>query len=65
VRLRPVLLTATTASLAVLPIALGFGAGSELQQPMAVVLIGGLVTSTVLTVLVLPVLLHLQLRRRG
>lgn len=65
VRLRPVLLTATTASLAVLPIALGFGAGSELQQPMAVVLIGGLVTSTVLTVVVLPVLLHLHFRRSG
>lgn len=65
VRLRPVLLTAATASLAVLPIALGFGAGSELQQPMAVVLIGGLVTSTVLTVLVLPVLLHFQLAREG
>lgn len=65
VRLRPVLLTAATASLAVLPLALGFGAGSELQQPMAVVLIGGLVTSTVLTVLVLPVLLHHQLGRRG
>lgn len=64
VRFRPVLMTASAASLAVLPVALGYGAGSELQQPMAVVLIGGLVTSTLLTLLVLPLLLRPSLARR-
>jgi cobalt-zinc-cadmium resistance protein CzcA len=54
VRLRPVLMTAASASLAVLPLAIGFGAGAELQQPMAVALVGGLVTSTLLTLVVLP-----------
>ena len=59
VRLRPVLMTAASASLAVLPLAVGFGAGAELQQPMAIVLIGGLVTSTLLTLLLLPALYRL------
>jgi cobalt-zinc-cadmium resistance protein CzcA len=56
VRLRPVLMTALAASLAVLPLALGYGAGAEMQQPLAIVLIGGLVTSTLLTLLVIPAL---------
>jgi cobalt-zinc-cadmium resistance protein CzcA len=56
VRLRPVLMTAASASLAVLPLAIGVGAGAELQQPMAVVLVGGLITSTLLTLLLLPAL---------
>ncbi len=56
IRLRPVLMTALAASLAVLPLALGYGAGAEMQQPLAVVLIGGLVTSTLLTLLVIPAL---------
>jgi cobalt-zinc-cadmium resistance protein CzcA len=56
VRLRPVLLTAASASLAVLPLAIGFGAGAELQQPMAVALVGGVITSTLLTLVVLPAL---------
>jgi cobalt-zinc-cadmium resistance protein CzcA len=56
VRLRPVLMTAASASLAVLPLAVGFGAGAELQQPMAVVLVGGLITSTLLTLVLLPAL---------
>jgi len=56
VRLRPVLLTAASASLAVLPLAIGFGAGAELQQPMAIALVGGVVTSTLLTLVVLPAL---------
>lgn len=54
VRFRPVLMTALAASLAVLPLALGYGAGAEMQQPLAIVLIGGLVTSTLLTLLVIP-----------
>jgi cobalt-zinc-cadmium resistance protein CzcA len=61
VRLRPVLMTTASASLAVLPLAVGFGAGAELQQPMAVVLIGGLVTSTLLTLLLLPALYRLTM----
>jgi cobalt-zinc-cadmium resistance protein CzcA len=56
VRLRPVLMTAASASLAVLPLAVGIGAGAELQRPMAVVLVGGLITSTLLTLVLLPAL---------
>lgn len=65
VRLRPVLMTAASASLAVLPLAVGFGAGAELQQPMAIVLIGGLVTSTLLTLLLLPALYRLTVTTRS
>jgi Cu/Ag efflux pump CusA len=55
-RMRPVLMTAASAGLGVLPIAIGWGAGAELQQPMAIALIGGLVTSTILTLIALPAL---------
>lgn len=55
-RMRPVLMTAAAASLGVLPIAVGWGAGAELQQPMAIALIGGLITSTILTLVALPAL---------
>lgn len=55
-RMRPVLMTAASAGLGVLPIAVGWGAGAELQQPMAVALIGGLITSTILTLVALPAL---------
>jgi heavy metal efflux system protein len=55
-RMRPVLMTAASAGLGVLPIAVGWGAGAELQQPMAVALIGGLITSTILTLVTLPAL---------
>ena len=55
-RMRPVLMTAASAGLGVLPIAIGFGAGAELQRPMAIALIGGLVTSTILTLVALPAL---------
>lgn len=56
-RLRPVLMTAAVASLGFLPMALSTSAGGEVQQPLATVVIGGLVTSTLLTLLVLPALL--------
>ena len=56
VRLRPVLMTATVASLGFLPMALSNTAGAEVQKPLATVVIGGLVTSTILTLVVLPVL---------
>ncbi|HSR50338.1 MAG TPA: CusA/CzcA family heavy metal efflux RND transporter [Acidobacteriota bacterium] len=53
-RLRPVLMTATVASLGLLPMALSTSTGAEVQRPLATVVIGGLVTSTLLTLLVLP-----------
>lgn len=55
-RLRPVLMTAAVASLGFLPMALSQGAGAEVQRPLATVVIGGLVTATLLTLFVLPVL---------
>jgi cobalt-zinc-cadmium resistance protein CzcA len=54
VRLRPVLTTALVASLGFLPMALATGAGAEVQKPLATVVIGGLMSSTLLTLLVLP-----------
>jgi heavy metal efflux system protein len=54
VRLRPILMTALVASLGFLPRALATGAGAEVQKPLATVVIGGLVTSTLLTLVVLP-----------
>lgn len=53
-RLRPVLMTALTSALGLMPILLSSGIGSEIQQPLAVVIIGGLFSSTALTLLVLP-----------
>ncbi|NPA25274.1 MAG: efflux RND transporter permease subunit, partial [Deltaproteobacteria bacterium] len=55
-RLRPVLMTAITTALGLVPLWLSAGAGSEVQRPLATVVIGGLVTSTVLTMLVIPAL---------
>ena len=54
-RLRPILMTTGATILGMLPIALGFGAGAELRAPMAVAIIGGLMTSTVLSLVVIPV----------
>jgi cobalt-zinc-cadmium resistance protein CzcA len=53
-RLRPVLMTATTTALGLIPLVLSSGTGSEVQRPLATVVIGGLTTSTVLTLVVLP-----------
>ena len=58
-RLRPVLMTALVASLGFLPMALNVGAGSEVQRPLATVVIGGIVSSTLLTLLVVPALYRL------
>lgn len=55
-RLRPVLMTALVASLGFVPMALAYGTGAEVQRPLATVVIGGLISSTLLTLLVLPVL---------
>ncbi|VFA44163.1 CusA/CzcA family heavy metal efflux RND transporter [Chryseobacterium indologenes] len=56
IRLRPVLMTATVASLGFLPMALSSSAGAEVQKPLATVVIGGLITATVLTLFILPML---------
>ena len=53
-RLRPVLMTALVASLGFVPMALATGTGAEVQRPLATVVIGGIISSTVLTLLVLP-----------
>lgn len=54
-RLRPILMTTAATVLGMLPIALGWGAGSELRAPMAIAILGGLVTSTLLSLVVVPV----------
>lgn len=58
-RLRPVLMTAAVASLGFLPMALSQGAGAEVQKPLATVVIGGLISATLLTLFVLPALYYL------
>ncbi len=58
-RLRPVMLTAGAAAMGFLPMALSTGAGAEVQRPLATVVIGGLVTSTLLTMIALPILFEL------
>jgi nickel/cobalt tolerance cation efflux system protein len=55
-RLNAILMTALTSALGMLPLALAFGAGNEILQPLAIVVLGGLITSTLLTLLVLPAL---------
>jgi len=55
-RLRPVLMTASITALGLIPLLLATGPGSEIQRPLAVVVIGGLVSSTALTLVVLPIL---------
>jgi HAE1 family hydrophobic/amphiphilic exporter-1 len=55
-RLRPILMTTTTTLLGLTPMALGLGEGSELQAPLARVVIGGLATSTLITLIVIPVI---------
>ncbi len=62
-RLRPVLMTALVASLGFIPMALATGTGAEVQRPLATVVIGGILSSTVLTLLVLPVLYRLLHRK--
>lgn len=55
-RLRPVVMTALVASLGFVPMALATGAGAEVQKPLATVVIGGLISATLLTLFVLPTL---------
>ena len=63
-RVRPVLMTALVASLGFVPMAIATGTGAEVQRPLATVVIGGLITSTALTLFVLPAICSLILRRR-
>ncbi|HVP08152.1 MAG TPA: efflux RND transporter permease subunit, partial [Burkholderiales bacterium] len=64
-RLRTVLMTALLASLGLLPMALSTGIGAETQKPLAVVVIGGLVSATLLVLFVVPVLYVLLARFKG
>ncbi len=63
-RLRPVLMTALVASLGFVPMAIATGTGAEVQRPLATVVIGGILSSTALTLLVLPLLYRLAYRRQ-
>ena len=63
-RLRPVLMTALVASLGFVPMAIATGTGAEVQRPLATVVIGGILSSTVLTLLVLPLLYSLAYRKK-
>lgn len=65
IRLRPVLMTALVASLGFVPMALNTGTGAEVQRPLATVVIGGIVSSTLLTLVLLPVLYHWLYQRAG
>ena len=63
-RLRPILMTSLTTALGLLPMAMGVGEGSEVRTPMAITVIGGLVVSTILTLLVIPAVYSLMDRKR-
>jgi cobalt-zinc-cadmium resistance protein CzcA len=63
-RVRPVLMTALVASLGFVPMAIATGTGAEVQRPLATVVIGGLITSTALTLFVLPAICHLVMRMK-
>ena len=62
-RLRPVLMTATTAMFGLMPLVFATGPGAEIQKPLAIVVIGGLITSTITTLYLLPIL-YMQLEKR-
>ncbi|MDY7574858.1 CusA/CzcA family heavy metal efflux RND transporter [Actimicrobium sp. CCI2.3] len=64
-RLRPVLMTALVASLGFVPMAIAIGTGAEVQRPLATVVIGGILSSTALTLLVLPLLYRLAYRKQS
>jgi cobalt-zinc-cadmium resistance protein CzcA len=64
-RLRPILMTALVAALGFVPMALATGTGAEVQRPLATVVVGGILSSTVLTLIVLPILYSLALRPKA
>ena len=63
-RLRPILMTTLTTALGLLPMAIGFGEGAEVRTPMAITVIGGLLVSTLLTLVVIPVVYSLMDRKK-
>lgn len=63
-RLRPVLMTALTSALGLIPMLLATGVDSEVQRPLATVVVGGLVSSTILTLVVLPALYEMFSKRK-
>jgi len=65
VRMRPVMMTSTVACVGLLPAAISTGIGSQVQRPLALVVVGGMLLTPVLTLIVLPVLVHLFSRRSG
>lgn len=65
IRLRPVLMTALVASLGFVPMALNTGTGAEVQRPLATVVIGGIISSTLLTLFILPALYQLAHNKRN
>jgi HAE1 family hydrophobic/amphiphilic exporter-1 len=62
-RLRPILITTITTVFGLLPLALGFGKGAEFQQPMAIVIVGGISVSTILTLFILPILYKWMMKK--
>ncbi len=64
-RLRPIMMTSATTILALFPMVVGFGDGANLRAPMAIAVIGGLITSTLMTLLVIPVMYEMVDRLRG
>jgi len=62
-RLRPILMTTMTTTLGMLPLALGLGEGTEIRAPMAITVIGGLLASTLLTLIIIPVMYHILDRK--
>ncbi len=63
-RVRPVVMTALMAAIGLIPAAVSSGIGSETQKPLAVVVIGGLITATILTLLIFPLIFYSAYRRR-
>jgi len=64
-RLRPIMMTSATTILALVPMVIGFGEGAKLRAPMAIAVIGGLITSTLMTLIVIPVMYEVVDRLRG
>ena len=63
-RLRPIMMTTLTTALGLLPMAIGFGEGAEVRTPMAITVIGGLLVSTLLTLIVIPVVYSVLDRKK-
>jgi HAE1 family hydrophobic/amphiphilic exporter-1 len=64
IRLRPILMTTVTTAFGLLPMAIGLGPGSELQKPLAISVIGGLILATFLTLILIPIVYELAEKRK-